>query len=265
MKEDNNIKKPGFFDNKDWYKDKIVIGIAVLIFVILFYFFFDFMRTSYLKKKEPEMLTNTLNDSLVVDNALDSTELQSTPDTVMQQLSESNDTSNIASPDTNLFKFHTSYDKIDPSEYATKMDENGNTTYDLFDELMLNSEDNSNAQSIDIVKNGSNVLALKTTLKILSISAKNLLLNDNIEDNREIVLALAESDQIALILIVNKNGKILYATDQKLLNKPLIASYPNLDLSQEGVWCMEIEESKICVLPIYHTFGKIGFMVIKTQ
>ena len=91
------------------------------------------------------------------------------------------------------------------------------------------------------------------------------MLNDNLEDNQEILLAIAESNQIELILIVDKNAKILFATDQKLRNKPLMASYPNLDLSREGIWCMEIEESKMCNLPIYHTFGKIGYVVIKTQ
>ena len=135
-------------------------------------------------------------------------------------------------------------------------------TYDLFDELLVAGSSQDKSELRTAINNKKDSFARKSTLKILSICSKNILLNINKEDNEEILLSLADAETISSLQISDRNGQIIFSTANKLLNRQLSKVYPEITNEQQGLDCLESDLNEVCSLPIFHTYGKIGFGII---
>ena len=143
-----------------------------------------------------------------------------------------------------------------------KSDPINNETYDLFDELLVTGSTQDKSELRTAINNKKDSFARKSTLKILSICSKNILLNINKEDNEEILLSLADAETISSLQISDRNGQIVFSTANKLLNRQLSKVYPEIKNEQQGLECLDSGQNELCSLPIFHTYGKIGFGII---
>ncbi|GLR16931.1 hypothetical protein [Portibacter lacus] len=100
---------------------------------------------------------------------------------------------------------------------------------------------------------------IDASARILAIAGKNLLLNKSRDDQEAIILILAESDLNRSISIVDLSKKIIFSSDQSKIGK--LADLAKMkEISSETMICNQA--NTLCIMPIYHTFGKIGYALI---
>lgn len=158
-------------------------------------------------------------------------------------------------------------EKINPSPKTLseeiEISDSKNQSFDLFDELLLSSENNSNLKKD--LNSKQDLLSRKSMLKIISICSKNILLNTNAYDNEEILLTLGDSDSIFGILISDRNGKVIFSTDKKYTNRSIEKIYPEFKIENQEIECLISKNMSVCRIPIFHTYGKIGNAIITSK
>jgi hypothetical protein len=74
---------------------------------------------------------------------------------------------------------------------------------------------------------------------------------------------LASSKNILEISIVDLEGQIITSTNLKNLNTFIQHSFPSIDLSNIKLEVSELDNVKLIILPLFHTYGKVGSAILK--
>lgn len=109
-----------------------------------------------------------------------------------------------------------------------------------------------------------NMITSKTVLKILAITGKEVLLGGNTEDAKEIFESIVEEQKIQSVTLCDRNGKVIYTSNAKYLNKNIKTVFPNLDLTTHSIG-QGSDNHWITGVAIYHTYGQIGTVVLISE
>lgn len=167
-----------------------------------------------------------------------------------------------------LFKVNTTYDEIDDDivlDTLEVVDNNILTSDGLFEELLLSEEmDKALVTSFDKFAN-QKIVSSKGVLKLLAIAGKQVLLGKDTEDVKAILGILIEAEEVKGVMIADRKGKIVYATNQKYVNFPLRKIIPQVDVNMDNLSWIENGEERIVAMPLYHTYGKIGYAILVSK
>jgi hypothetical protein len=259
--------------DKDWYKSTWFITICTLIIVITGYWIFNQINESKKVFTQYEAIKNdsinaeglrTKNDSLnqsIIQNDTTAVKVINTKD---GKINQTKDTNSIVEKES-IFKVNTSYDKIVAEPLPLPLGErNPGSTGDLFEKLLLpekaskDFEDSFNQYALE------KIVTSKSILKVLSIAGKAILLDENTSENQTILEAITESENIQGILIADRKGRVIYATNRKYVNGSISNILPKIVLDSDKLFWYKEDNQTIASLPLFHTYGKIGLAILIT-
>lgn len=194
-----------------------------------------------------------LNDSIQVDTSI---------------LTRNPNQANKDSLEIDLFSVNTSYENIKSGYDADIADITTNSVMPesgLFEELLLpeNLRGSNNPAFRTFYE--KNILSPKSILRLLPIAGKNILINNNSTDDEAILDLLTESESVVAILVINRKGIVIYSTNRKQLNRPIKALMPRIETSKTTLSWHQENNHNIVSLPLFHTYGKIGAVVLISE
>lgn len=134
---------------------------------------------------------------------------------------------------------------------------------DLFDDLLPEKtqiEGDSNA-FLNLYK--KDILSSKALFKLAAIAGKKVLLNQS-QDMFEIFEILEMEDEIEGLLLYDRKGRIIYATNTKFKNAFITTVLPEWQFEGEGLNWIAKDGKIITGIPIYSTYGRLGTVLIST-
>ena len=216
-------------------------------------------------------------DTLVnaTENQLVDTVVAHSPDTSViaaVQVDEPPGTSEVndstASPSIgNLFKVNTEYDEIsidDQTNLAGYQDTALNTDA-LFEELLLSGSEVQKNKAAFAKYARKKMVPTHSVFKLLAIVGKRILSGKGSSEDQEILEVLMAADQIQDVLLVDRQGRVVYATNQKHRNAQIKQLIPQLDLDLNSLTWFENDNRIVTAIPVFHTYGKIGTSILVTD
>lgn len=140
-------------------------------------------------------------------------------------------------------------EQIYPSKNANSLEE------DLFNQLI---QVNQSKYSAFYKKD---ILTYKTLFKLAAITGKTTLLEGRMQ-TIELFEALVEEKEIAEILVCNRQGKIIYTSNSKFKQRIIQSVLPGIRMEQDFLEHFEVGDKWLTTIPIYHTYGRIGTVVV---
>ena len=110
-----------------------------------------------------------------------------------------------------------------------------------------------------------NIVTSKTILKIVATVGKNVLINGNTEDAKDIFESIVEEEAIIGLFLADRTGKIIYASNAKFLNQSIAKVFPTLDTHKHSIGWGSSDHQLVTSLAIFHTYGQIGNVVLITK
>lgn len=239
--------------------------------------------TEYPPISNDTLIQSTSQDSILENiEILDSTsiDLEDSIEVILPQDSIDIVTTEIENPKpveattVDLFKVNTSYGKIDSATAVAaseveiepnKFSNLNSTTTDLFEELLIPENVDADFEKSFSVYSQSPIISSKSVLKLLSIVGKQILLGKNTDDVQDIIQTLTESDEVVGILIVERKGKVIYATNQKLINTAIQNIMPKIDIKSNSLSWYQEKNKTVAAIPLFHIYGKIGEAILVTR
>lgn len=172
-----------------------------------------------------------------------------------------------------LFKVNTTYGKIDSataiSADKVKIESAETSTLqimgtDLFEELLMPENVDEDFEKAFLQYSQSPIVTSKSVLKLLSIVGKQIILGKNTNDVHDIIQTLTESESIENILIVDRKGRVVYATNQKQINVAIQSIMPKVDMESSTLSWYQGSGKTVAAIPLFHVYGKIGKAVLVT-
>lgn len=271
--EENNKNKPLFklITEKDWYKSTWFITACVLIVIIVAYWAFSRINESKKVFTQYDPIDSTRTKDLPAENSLldtslvkvDSISLED-PNPPGKNLPPATDT-NANAKEKSIFKVNTTYDKIvaEPAPNPIGKAAPG-LSGDLFEELLLPENPQADTERSFNEYAQEKMVNAKSVLKLLSIIGEAILLDDNTSENQAILEAITESEHILGILIVDRKGRVVYATNRKYVNGSISNILPKVALDSDKLSWFQEENQTVASLPLFHTYGKIGLAILIT-
>ncbi len=283
MMEENKNSNQSDEDNinGNWY-DSNYARIAILaIVIVLAYIGFNQIRESYVNRNVthttgvsvgPDSLNMLLfNDSIrnaeTGDSELNRIEkLQnSNSESTLDHVDSTSSTKDSGEVD--LFKLNTHYDKIkvDPagSIFSSKSTELRTGSNDLFDALLIpiGEQAGFNRELYERYYK-ADFISFKSTLKILGIAGKQLLMGNNSADSQSMLQTISESNKVQSLIIIDNYGAIKYASDQKIINNNIHEVMPDIDQDKSTLSWYKKDDMNIITFPLFHTYGRLGMAVV---
>ncbi len=106
------------------------------------------------------------------------------------------------------------------------------------------------------------LLSSKTVLKILAITGKDVLLNGISTDAKDVFASILSEKNVSGILLCDQNGAIKYATNAKFEARNIQQIFPDFDATNPAMGWGSSETEMVTSMPIYHTFGKVGTVIL---
>lgn len=135
----------------------------------------------------------------------------------------------------------------------------------IFNELLLANNPIDTSQIAYKNFFTKNIVTSKTILKIVATVGKNVLINGNTEDAKDIFESIVEEAQIIGILLADRTGKIIYSSNAKFLHGTIDSVFPAINTNQHSIGWGNNEHQLVTSLAIHHTYGQIGNVVLVTQ
>lgn len=135
----------------------------------------------------------------------------------------------------------------------------------LLNETLFSTATRDTAQINNETFFKNKLISSKVTLKILAIIGKDVLLNGNSADARDIFESIVEEEKVLGLLLSDQNGKIIYASNAKFLQENIKNILPELNINEPTVAWIVGEGRMATSMNIYHTYGKIGTIVLLTK
>jgi hypothetical protein len=278
MKEENkNIEESSIFERKS-YIEKGIIGICILGFLIVgaYYIWGDqfkisnkifteygpldydstYLNPDSLKSIDSLHKKSSHNDSSIFnqDSIADFSKIER-KDTL---ISENLDTT--LEEKMNLFHVNTNYEKISNlSAFKDREGKDDKADTDLFSDLLLPNEVDRSAIA-EVFE--SNSLSYLDILKVLSIAGQDVLIAKDNTTCQTILNALAESEAVKDIYILDRKGNINYTTHTLNVNSSVMSIMEEIRIKEQSIKISFKGDLTVISMPIYHTYGHIGTAVL---
>ena len=177
------------------------------------------------------------------------------------------DTTNLSGePESNsIFKVNTSFEKIADLPNLRNEDSVENEEkerIDLFSELLLYDVSDKTVVDQIFSKNG---ISYQSILKLVSIAGQDIVIGNGSTISELMLDAIAESDNILEIYIIDRKGNLIYTTHKPKINTSIHKLLAMLYLDVNRVKVTELDGHFHISLPLYHTYGKIGIAVLSIK
>lgn len=136
---------------------------------------------------------------------------------------------------------------------------------DIFNELFLSNNPIDSSQSAYQAFFSNQVVTSKTILKILATVGKDVLINGNTADAKDIFESIVEEEKIIGILLADRTGKIIYTSNAKFINGTIKSIFPTLNTENHAIGWGRSENQLVTSLAIYYTYGRIGNIILVTK
>jgi hypothetical protein len=106
------------------------------------------------------------------------------------------------------------------------------------------------------------IFSLETSLKLLAMSGLNILTNKKTDADLTLLSLIKDQKNLSNFYIIDKDGIIYYDAKNNMTFSRITDITNSLALSANYLEVSEDSGQIILSYPIYHTFGKIGFVVL---
>lgn len=106
------------------------------------------------------------------------------------------------------------------------------------------------------------IISLETSLKLLSMAGLNILTNKKTEFDLNLFSLIKDQKNISNFYIVDKDGIIFYDAKTNMIYTEISNILDSIVLTSDRLEIGERPGQIVMSYPIYHSFGKIGFVVL---
>jgi hypothetical protein len=212
-----------------------------------------------------ETLTDTADgdyiivDTLVADN--DSI-IEPKENLKVEEVEPEEDSKSPSISSSDIFKVNTNYGDIvdtltdEEKELESKKDHLDN---DMFMQLLIPTKEKKEAVTKVLTTND---MSYKSILKLLSLLGQDIIINNNNQLSQSMINAIAESDNISNIHIINQKKDVIYHTYEFKAKTFMESILKNLNMDANSIQIIEKEDHSYLSMPIFCSYGRIGFVVL---
>lgn len=198
-----------------------------------------------------------LSDTIASNNAIDSSSAL--------YVDSSSKIKSSSTDDNNIIKADPEFDSLLTLKKEAKITSIVNkyaTDEAVFEALTSSNGYNDKKQFLLNKFRGNQIFSLETSLKLLSMAGLNILTNKETDADHTILSLIKDQKNLSNFYVIDKEGVIYYDAKTNMLYAKISDITSSVVLSANNLDINEASGLTVLSYPIYHSFGKIGFIVL---